>query len=212
MGNKFPRLAFPPRYKYRYASGLPRSSCYPVSIRYECIPRSRIILMPNNDLTELTQALSRLAQRTQNLKPTLSAIAAYQERQFQKAFDENRSPEGVPWVPLAESTLAQKQNTKPLVETIGRIPGSRFSQVTNNKIEVGYGDPLAVIHDQGATIPARTIVPKNRQALFWAGARHPVKRVNIPAATIPARPLIGFSEADVKEWQLIVEDDLAGDF
>ncbi|MGL5924198.1 phage virion morphogenesis protein, partial [Chroococcidiopsis sp.] len=54
--------------------------------------------MPNNnDLTKLTQALSRLAQRTSNLKPTLSAIAAYQERQWQKAFDANRTPEGNPW-------------------------------------------------------------------------------------------------------------------
>lgn len=168
--------------------------------------------MPNNDLTELTQSLSRLAQRTSNLKPTLSAIASYQERQYQIAFDANRTPEGEPWQPLAASTIANKRNTKPLVEAIGRIPGSRFSEVQNNSAVIGYGDPLAALHDSGYTIPARTIVPKNRQALYWAGARYPVKRVNIPQTKVPARGLIGYSEADVKEWVAIVEDDLAGDF
>lgn len=169
--------------------------------------------MPNNtDLSALTQALSRLAQRTSNLKPTLSAIAAYQERQWQIAFDANRTPGGTPWQPLAASTLAQKRNTKMLVEEIGRIPGSRFSEVQNNSAVIGYGDPLAALHDSGYTIPARTIVPKNRQALYWAGASRPVRRANIPATTVPARGLIGYSEADIKEWQAIVETDLAGEF
>lgn len=168
--------------------------------------------MANNDFTPLTQALTRLAQRASYLKPTLTAIGSYQQRQYQKAFDANRSPEGVPWQPLAESTLARKSNPKMLTEEVGRIPGSRFSQATNNKAEVGYGDPLAIIHHEGADIPARTIVPKNKQALYWAGARHPVKKVNIPATKLPARGLIGFSEQDVREWTLIVEDDLTEEF
>lgn len=168
--------------------------------------------MPNNDLTELTQALSRLAQRTGNLKPTLSAIASFQERHYQQSFDANRTPEGRPWTPLAASTLAQKRNTKPLVETIGRIPGSRFSEVQGNSAIIGYGDPLAALHDSGYTIPARTIVPKDRQALYWAGARHPVKRVNIPQTKVPARGLIGYNEENVKEWVAIAEDDLVGEF
>jgi phage virion morphogenesis protein len=168
--------------------------------------------MPNNDLSQLTQALSRLAKRTSNLKPTLSAIAAYHERQLQKAFDANRTPEGEPWQPLAASTIANKRNTKPLVEEIGRIPGSRFSEVQNNSAVIGYGDPLAALHDSGYTIPARTVIPKNRQALYWAGARHPVRLVNIPKTKVPKRGLIGYSEADIKEWTAIAEDDLAGEF
>lgn len=164
--------------------------------------------MPNDDLAEFTQALRALAQRTQNLKPVLTDIAQYQERQYQKAFDANRSPDGIPWQPLAPSTLAQKRNPKMLVESVGRIPGSRFSEVTNNKIVVGYGDPLAAIHDQGATIPERVVVPKNRKALYWANAPYPVKRVRIPATRLPARPLIGFSEQNIQEWTAIVQDEL----
>ena len=167
---------------------------------------------PNNDLSEFTKALTRLAKRTSNLKPVLSAIAQYQERQLQKAFDENRSPEGEPWQPLAESTLRSKRNPKMLVEENGRIPSSRFSEVRGNKIIVGYGDPLAVLHNDGFTIPARTIVPKNKQALYWAGARYPVKRVNIPETKVPARKLIGYSDSDLQEWRAIVEDELTQDF
>jgi phage virion morphogenesis protein len=168
--------------------------------------------MPDNDLSQLTQALSRLAKRTSDLKPTLSAIAAYQEREYQKAFEANRTPEGEPWQPLAASTIANKRNTKPLVEAIGRIPGSRFSEVQNNSAVIGYGDPLAALHDSGYTIPARTVIPKNRQALYWAGARHPVKRVNIPETKVPARGLIGYSTENIQAWVEIAEDELAQDF
>ena len=30
-------------------------------------------------------------------------------------------------------------------------------------------------------LPARTVVPTTKKALFWKGARHPVRRVNLPA-------------------------------
>lgn len=168
--------------------------------------------MPNSDITELTQALSRLAQRTSDLRPTLGAIAQYQMREYQKAFDANRTPEGEPWQPLAESTRLQKRNTKPLVETIGRIPASRFSEVQGNSAIVGYGDPLAALHDSGYTIPARTVVPVNRRALYFAGLPHPIRRANIPATTVPARGLIGYSEENIRSWIEIVEDDIAGEF
>ncbi|MGL4629800.1 MAG: phage virion morphogenesis protein [Leadbetterella sp.] len=165
----------------------------------------------NNDITALTQALSRLAQRTSNLKPTLSAIAQYQERHYQQSYDANRAPDNTPWQPLAESTLAQKRNPKMLVEEIGRIPGSRFSEATNNRVIVGYGDPLAAIHDMGATIPARTVVPKNKQALYWAGLSRPVRKARIPETKIPARPLIGYTEENVQEWREIILTELIDD-
>lgn len=168
--------------------------------------------MPNDDIQDLTSALRRLAARTSNLKPVLSAIAAYQERRYQQSFDANKAPDGTPWAPLAESTKAQKRNPKPLTEDNRRIPGSRFSEVQGNSAIIGYGDPLAALHDQGFDIPPRTVVPKNRKALFWAGARHPVKRVNIPATNVPARGLIGYSQQDIREWTAITEDEIAGEF
>ena len=168
--------------------------------------------MPNEDIQDLTNALKRLAARASDLKPVLSAISAFQERQYQRAFDANKAPDGTPWTPLSENTKAQKRNPKMLVEGNRRIPSSRFSEVQNNSAIVGYGDPLAALHNAGFTIPARTVVPKNARALYWAGARHPVKKVNIPATSVPARGLIGYSQSDIREWIHIVEDEIAGEF
>lgn len=40
-------------------------------------------------------------------------------------------------------------------------------------------------HDGGKT-PPHVILPRNKKALFWEGAAHPVRRVNHPGSTIPA--------------------------
>ena len=164
------------------------------------------------DIQRLRDRFDQLAALVINPTPALNAIGAYQDRRFQQSFDANQTPQGEPWPPLAPSTIAQKRNRKILVETIGRIPASRFFEVQGSSVTVGYGDPLAAIHNAGATIPPQTIVPRDREALFWPGARNPVRRVNIPQRTIPARGLIGFTPADVREWSAIVEDEILGVF
>lgn len=136
----------------------------------------------------------------------LSKIGAYQARRFNLSFNRNQTPLGVDWAPLAANTLARKRNRKVLVESAGRIPGSLYWSVRGDTLGVGYSHPLAIIHHYGATIPARQIVAKNKQALFWAGAAHPVKEVNIPASVLPARPLVGYTEFDAIEWNRIFEE------
>lgn len=167
-----------------------------------------------SDISELTKALNRLAQRAQNQGPLASAIANYQSSALKKAFDAGRTPEGEPWQPLAPSTLAARntRSSKPLASSLKRIPKSRFSRVTGNSIEVGYSNVIAVLHDQGYTIPARTVVPKNRQALYWAGAPHPVKRAKINSITVPARKLVGYSTNDLSKWENITLNSLTQDF
>jgi phage virion morphogenesis protein len=160
------------------------------------------------DTTQLNALLSQLIANMGNTKRALSRIGAYQERQLRKAFDENRSPDGKPWTPLSPNTIARKKNPKMLVETVGRIPASRFYEATNLTLVVGYGDRLAAIHHSGANIPGRVVVPKNKRALYWAGARHPVKRVNIPPSKLPARPLVGFTPSDVEQWEGILVDEI----
>lgn len=164
------------------------------------------------DIQRLRDRFQELASRAISPEPVLNAIGAYQDRRFQQSFDANQTPEGEPWPPLAPSTLARKRNNKMLVEGIGRIPASRFFEVQAGKVIVGYGDPLAIIHDQGAEIPAVEIVPREREALFWPGARHPVRRVTIPPRTLPARGLVGFTSEDVQEWIAIAEDEILGVF
>jgi hypothetical protein len=96
-----------------------------------------------------------------------------------------------------------------LVETVGRIPASLFHEVVNGVITVGYGDPLAQIHHDGAKIRPHKIIPKNKKALYWKGASHPVRSVNHPGSTLPARGLVGYSPADVAEWAAIIGEEAA---
>lgn len=53
------------------------------------------------------------------------------------------------------------------------------AEVTDERALVGSNLPYArAVHDGR---PALTIVPKKKQALFWPGAAHPVRRVKQPA-------------------------------
>jgi phage gpG-like protein len=65
--------------------------------------------------------------------------------------------------------------------------GSIRPRVTGEYAEVWTNKAYAAAHNYGHTYPARTIMPKNKKALFWPGAAHPVKSVKWPGATLPKR-------------------------
>lgn len=50
----------------------------------------------------------------------------------------------------------------------------------------------------GFTVPAHDIVPKNKLALFWPGADHPVRRVHRPEKDVAARPFLAPALAEMK--------------
>lgn len=167
------------------------------------------IRIEERSLAELNAAFAQLESVVQSPRRVLQRIGAYQERQFAIAFEQERSPQGQPWAPLAPSTRARKRNSKTLVETVGRIPSSLFYEVNSDgrSVQIGYADPLATIHHHGAQYRAMTIRARNKRALFWTGARHPVRQVNIPPRTLPARPLVGASTRDVARWVAIAEQE-----
>lgn len=75
---------------------------------------------------------------------------------------ENTVPGNIPWV---TGTLARSFN--PI--TIGRLFARWYPKVNYAK-SVQFGQPPHVI------------LPKNKKALFWKGAAHPVKKVNHPGS------------------------------
>lgn len=163
-----------------------------------------------SSVQDVDAALLRLRRFAQRPTVALKRIGFYQERAYQKAFSSNRDPStGKPWAPLKPETRARKRNKKPLVETVGRIPASLFSEVVGNVLSVGYADPLAAIHHKGSETRPHKIIPKNRTALYWkVGSRRVFARsVNHPGSVIPSRPLIGYSPEDLKEWgEILVEE------
>jgi phage gpG-like protein len=62
---------------------------------------------------------------------------------------------------------------------------------------VGTDKAYGAIHQMGGKVPAMTIRPSYKKALYWPGALHPVKKVNRPEITIPARPYLMVQEEDI---------------
>ena len=80
----------------------------------------------------------------------------------------------------------------------GSLLNSIQKRMTVSRTEIegfvgSMGVPYAATHEFGATIPARTIEPRNAKMLRWFDADgNPVfaKKVNIPSYEIKARPFI----------------------
>jgi len=62
-------------------------------------------------------------------------------------------------------------------------------QVGTDTMEYGMRSDVnyaAIQHEGGHTAP-HIILPKNKKALYWSGALHPVKQVNHPGSNITAK-------------------------
>jgi len=61
-----------------------------------------------------------------------------------------------------------------------------FGRISQNKYELGLRSKVeyAKIQHWGGRTPAHEIRPKHKKALFWPGAKHPVKSVQHPGSDI----------------------------
>ena len=71
----------------------------------------------------------------------------------------------------------------------GRLRGSFQAvsrKINEGQIEMGLKaeTDYAEIQHEGGRTPAHVIEPRIKQALYWKGAEHPVKRVNHPGSNI----------------------------
>lgn len=71
--------------------------------------------------------------------------------------------------------------------TLKRSP--RTISISDTHALIGTDRPYAAAHQLGSK--PHVITARNKKALFWSGARHPVKSVNHPG--LPARPFFPFS-------------------
>lgn len=74
--------------------------------------------------------------------------------------------------------LARDVNTK--------FTSTATSETSTTGTKVIYGKAW----ERGFTIPAREIVPREKQALFWPGAKHPVRKVMQAGRHEAARPFL----------------------
>lgn len=127
-------------------------------------------------------AVEALRKSLRDMRPAMANIGEIVLAQVMDAFEQERSPAGEPW---AQSKRAQAQGGKTLANT-GRLKSSFGYRATGKGVTVGSAVPYARWHQRG-TRPY-TIRPRNKRALFWLGAPHPVTVVHHPG--LPARPLL----------------------
>ena len=159
------------------------------------------------DSRGLIAALQSIEAFLKSPQPALQQFARYTQQQHVKAFRGRYDPAtGKPWKPLAASTIAQRQAGKKRKKT--GLASTLFVAIEGSSVNVGYSSPIAAFLHSGAKIPARTVIPKNKQALYWAGASHPVSKIHIPAYEVPARPLVGFSPMDIDRFRSMIGDEV----
>lgn len=136
------------------------------------------------------QMLRQLSERMRNLKPVMTDIGEIVRTSIERNFAASGRPGK--WAP----SRRVKQKGGQTLSLSGRLRRSFAVKAGSDRVAVGTNVVYAAIHQFGGRTPARTISPVNKKALFWPGARHPVKSVKHPGSVIPARPFLMVQEED----------------
>jgi phage gpG-like protein len=190
-------------------------------------------------LDNYTQTLASYKALIKRPRPLLDVVGASVLRETQRRHDQGLAPDGTPWKPLATSTLhaivQQRQHriTKVAGKTVGARSDFKAAQkiMDGKRILVGRGDLLRFYYqvnsndvvistmDQikanwhhlgtgthGPKGQSYEIRPKVAKALAFGGLLR--KRVIHPG--VPARPLVGFPNADRDVVMRVISDHIAG--
>lgn len=122
---------------------------------------------------EFRGALRHLRDKVRHPAPLLTDIGPKLVSNTHDRFNAGRDPWGRPWAPLNPAYAAVKKGAHILIESGmgGGLMGSITSAVEGDSVIVGSNKVYAAVHQFGATILPRQ-------------------------AGIPARPYLGFSDAD----------------
>lgn len=128
--------------------------------------------------------LRAMARKCSNLKPVLEAMGTALVAVTKRAFsDTSLRPTEWPAVKTGKSPL---RRTGTMWQSI------RITELTGNQVKVGTDRPYAAWQQFGTKGPY-TIKPKNKKALFFPGAAHPMRSVQHPG--LPPRPFFPFTPA-----------------
>lgn len=123
--------------------------------------------MPSITVRGLSEALRDLDDvqgRLSDLSPVMRVIAEDLKTFVDDRFDTSTDPKGLPWAPLAASTLARRRNgsAKPLVDT-GVLRNSINARPGRRSVQIGTNVPYAGPHQFGSApkLPRRAFLPFN---------------------------------------------------
>ncbi|HRR48336.1 MAG TPA: phage virion morphogenesis protein [Syntrophales bacterium] len=151
--------------------------------------------------TEVNKALSDLSARMRNLKPVMREIGEIVRTSVERNFAAGGRPK---W---GESARVKREGgqTLSLTGSLRRsFARTDAVQAGNDRVSVGTNVVYAAIHQLGGKTSPTVITPKKAKALFWPGARHPVKSVNHPGSVIPPRPFLMVQNEDWTEIKNVI--------
>lgn len=133
----------------------------------------------------ITPALAKLIGASRNPKFVLEAMGLALVSITKRAFDDPSLR------PLAWPARKGEASNQLLIKSTLLRRSIRVVRTSASEVVVGTDRPYASAHQFG-TDPY-DIRPKNKKALSWPGAAHPVKVVHHPG--LPARPFFPFTES-----------------
>lgn len=174
--------------------------------------------------TEVNAGIDRVAAAGGDTGGLMEAIAGYMLFSVQRRFETETGPDGKAWTPLSPRTVSKRVSGKRRrgSQNILRVKNRLYSSITGEaeatEARVGTNLIYAAIHQTGGTIdkPARNSSVRLRKVKgrtrFAKKAHKRARDVDVTikahTITIPARPYLGFSEADKTELLKITEDYL----
>ena len=146
--------------------------------------------------------LAQISERTHNLTPVMKIIAQIVRTSIVKNFESGGRP--VAWKP---SQRVLKSGGQTLRKS-GQLMNSLTAKATSSQAIVGTNKIYAAIQNFGGVTKPHEIRPSAKKALFWPGAKHPVKKIMHPGSKIPARPFMMVQDEDWAEMIKAAEEYL----
>lgn len=134
-----------------------------------------------------------MQRRTGDLRPAMKIVGETVLASILRNFESGGRP--VPWKPSKRSA---KTGGKTLIRT-GELMRSINYRAGSNRVVISANKKYAAIHQFGGKTPAQIISARVKKALYWPGAKHPVKSVRHPGSLIPARPFLMVQDEDWTE-------------
>ncbi|WP_375058781.1 phage virion morphogenesis protein [Vibrio alginolyticus] len=125
---------------------------------------------------EIQDALNQLVKRGLDLTPAMANIGEELLISHDQRFRDQRSPDGVPWAPLSETTKSLKsKNVDTILVLNGVLSGTLNYQASSDNLLFGSPLEYAATHQFGRTTTPNSMIPNKE---------------------IPARPFLGVDDGD----------------
>ncbi|MGL0943362.1 phage virion morphogenesis protein [Vibrio vulnificus] len=126
--------------------------------------------------SEIQEALNQLIKRGSNLMPAMMEIGEELLISHDQRFRDQKSPDGVPWAPLSETTKSLKtKNIDAILVLNGLLSGTLNYQASSDNLLFGSPLEYAATHQFGRVTSPNSMIPNK---------------------AIPARPFLGVDEND----------------